>query len=89
MQGVQFLQGLMAEPTKAGREEAVIEVTSAMLEEKARQARGDAPFTEDEIASTVLNLNLPEFRKLPGVVQTWAGLYATAKRRHEQLVEVA
>lgn len=59
----------------------MIEVTSAMLEEKASQARGDAPFAEDAIASAVLSLSLPEFRKLPGVVQTWAGLYATAKAR--------
>jgi hypothetical protein len=76
--------------TKRQHEEGhVIEVTKAMLEEKARQARGDAPLVEDKICQAFLDLDLPEFRKLSPMVQTWCGFYATAQRRAAQLAEVA
>jgi hypothetical protein len=67
----------------------VIEVTRQMLEEKSKQARGNARFVPDKICDALLELSLPEFRKLPGIVQTWAGLYATARRHAESLKEVA
>jgi hypothetical protein len=65
----------------------VIEITRAMLDEKMKIARGDAPFVEDRICEELLALSLPEFRKLPGIVQTYAGLHDAAKRRLESLKE--
>lgn len=67
----------------------MIEVTNQMLDEKMKQAQGTALFVEDKIAQAVLDLELKDFRKLPGRVRTWAGLYATAKRKAESLSEVA
>jgi hypothetical protein len=67
----------------------VIEVTRAMLEEKIKQAKGEAPFIRDKICEALLALDWSEFRKLPGIVQNYAGLYDSAKRRVEQLKEVA
>lgn len=63
----------------------MIEITRAMLDEKMRIARGDAPFVADRICDELLALSLPEFRRLPGIVQTYAGLHDAAKRRLESL----
>ena len=67
----------------------MIEITSEMLAEKMKQAKGEAPFVEDRICDELLALSLPEFRKYPGIVQTYAGLHGEAKRKHQQLAEVA
>jgi len=63
----------------------VIEITRAMLDEKMKIARGDAPFVEDRICDELLALPLEEWRRLPGVVQNYAGLHAAAKRRQDAL----
>ncbi|MFL6333817.1 MAG: hypothetical protein ACJ754_10945 [Pyrinomonadaceae bacterium] len=63
----------------------MIEITRAMLEEKVRQAKGEAPFVVDKICEALLAYDLSEWRKLPGVVQNYAGLYGAAKRRQESL----
>lgn len=60
-----------------------------MLEEKMKMARGDIPFAEDKICDALLDLDMAEFRKLPGIVQNYAGLHLAAKRRLESLKEVA
>lgn len=65
----------------------MIEITRVMLEEKMKQAKGEAPFVEDKICDALLALDLPEWRRLPGIVQNYAGLYDAAKRRRESLKE--
>jgi hypothetical protein len=67
----------------------VIEVTNDMIRAMMKQADGSVVFVENKIAQTVLDLGLREYYKLPGRVQTWAGLYATAQRRHEMLKDAA
>jgi len=67
----------------------MIEVTRAMLEEKIRQAKGESPFVEDKICEALLALDWSEYRKLPGIVQNYAGLYDSAKRKVASLKEVA
>ena len=57
----------------------MIEITKQMLDKKMKQANGSAVFVEDKIAQALLDLELKEFRKLPGRAQTWAGLYATTQ----------
>ena len=63
----------------------MIEVTKAMLEEKMKQARGESPFVEDKICQALLDLDWSEYRKLPGIVQNYAGLYDSAKRYQAML----
>lgn len=67
----------------------MIEVTKTMLDAKIKQARGESPFVEDRIAQSLLDLDMTEWRKLPGILQTYAGLYDSAKRYVAQLKEVA
>ena len=63
----------------------MIEITRDMLAEKMKVARGDAPFVDDRICDELLALPLKEWRRLPGLVQNYAGLHAAAKRRLEAL----
>jgi hypothetical protein len=67
----------------------MVEVTSEMWERKARMARGEIPFAEDRVCDELLALPLPEFRKYPPRWQHYAGMHGEAKRRREQLLEVA
>jgi hypothetical protein len=60
-----------------------------MLEEMSKMAKGATPFRENKIAEALLLVDLREFRKMPPRVQTWAGLYLSAKQFKEQLEEVA
>lgn len=52
-------------------------------------AKGETPFRENKIAEALLVVDLREFRKMPARVQTWAGLYLSAKQYRDQLKEVA
>jgi hypothetical protein len=65
----------------------MLEVTAEMWEEKAKMARGDAPFVADRICDELLELSLPEFRKYPPRWQHYAGMYGEARRRAEALQE--
>lgn len=66
----------------------MIEITREMLAEKMKQAKGDAPFVTDKICEALL-ADLNEWRKLPGIVKTYVGLYDAAKRRRDALQETA
>ena len=63
----------------------MLEVSDDWLEQKRKEAKGEARFTKDALLDAVASGGLDEFRKLPGRWQTIIGYHNEAKRRAEAL----